>query len=211
MHRSALQPQWWQYGFWDYGDIFNNGRASIIPYAFSSEWKHWVFVHSAEQDRMAIYVDGELTDEEPHHSTIVDRTKAVRIGGGPASGGTDFFFHGLIDDVQLYDVALSNGSVADLYVSQVNGWTCSLVGLDEAPARPAALFGFDGSAVRVDWSGVDRMGDLIISDIEGRIVHRRNSITGSRWSVPMDGSAPGLYIVRCLVNGQYTAGRVVVH
>jgi hypothetical protein len=197
--------------FWDYGDIFNDGRCAIIPYTLSTTWDHWVFVHSVSQDRMSIYVNGVLAHEELHHSTIVDRTKSVRIGGGPASGGADFFFHGLIDDVQFYDVALSSSFVSSLYTAQVNGgFTCSQVGISEANFSAPVRISWNGSSVLVDWADAACIGDLILIDAQGRIVEHRTTLSGSRWQLPVTGLAPGLYTVRCIVNGRVSFGTVMV-
>jgi hypothetical protein len=195
--------------FWDYGNIFDNGRAAIIPYTFSPDWTHWVFVHSAVQNRMSIYVNGVLADEELHHSAIVDRTKPVYIGGGMASGGADFHFHGAIDDVQFYDVALGSAFVANLYAAQVNVFTCSQVGIGETSPVGAAHITWNGHAVAVDWPQ-DRTGELDLFDAEGRRVLHRSTLSGDRWLVPVQGLAAGLYAVHCRVNGQESAGKVLV-
>lgn len=195
--------------FWDYGDIFNDGRASIIPYPLSTSWDHWVFVHSVAQDRMSIYVNGVLADEELHHSGIVDRTKSVRIGGGPASSGADFFFHGLIDDVQFYNAALSADFVSDLYAAQLDNWTCSQVGIHEANATAPTFIGWNGDAVVVDWADATRTGDLDVLDAQGRIVASAAK-SGTRWRLPVSDLVPGVYLVRCTVNGRTSIGRVMM-
>lgn len=196
--------------FWDLGDIFNGGRASIIPYPFVGDWAHWVFVHSAEQNRMAIYVNGTPADLEQHHSGIADRTRPVSIGGGLAYGGADFFFHGVIDDVQFYDVALSDAFVADLYAAQADGWTCSQVGVQEVTAEVPARFGRSGDNLFVDWSAEVHAGIVRLIDLDGRTVIDRAGMRGARWELPLNSVTPGLYIVQCLVDGRASVGRVVV-
>ncbi|MFZ1687093.1 MAG: LamG domain-containing protein [Flavobacteriales bacterium] len=99
--------------FWDFGDCLNGGRTSIIPYPFVSQWEHFTFTSSAANNRMRIYHNGTLIDEEFHSSALIDINRALELGGGNTAGYSHW--NGDLDEIVLYDRELSAQEVADLY------------------------------------------------------------------------------------------------
>jgi uncharacterized repeat protein (TIGR01451 family) len=102
--------------FWDYGSIFSGGRLNIPNTPFQTAWEHYAFVVSATQDSMIVYKDGVVQGSKVSVSTITDRTRHFNIGGG-ISDVTNCHFHGQMDDVQFFDVALSANEVYNNYVN----------------------------------------------------------------------------------------------
>ncbi|MCB0592843.1 MAG: T9SS type A sorting domain-containing protein [Lewinellaceae bacterium] len=78
------------------------------------EWKHVVMVHDGTKD--LIYMDGALANEKNVAGDLNSTNYPFGIGNNPIDGGS--YFVGQLDDIQLYDVALSAQQVADLYAAQ---------------------------------------------------------------------------------------------
>lgn len=213
--RFSLAPHYNHNGentvFWDFGDIFTGGRSSIIPFAFSDDWQHWVFTHSEMDDNMSIYLDGVLIDSEDHHSSITDRSKPVWIGGGFTTG-LEFFFHGAIDDVMFFDEAMSASTVAFVHADQLFAAPCSQVGFaahhdGSGPAiRPSIL---QEGPVTIDWDGTAHGGRIAVIDMEGRIVHAETFADSDLWAFGAGQLAPGCYSIRCFSGGDLFTARFV--
>jgi len=63
--------------------------------------------NSAANSVSCVYIDGELVKDYPHSVNAIT-PQGFAIGSNPAGTQT---FHGLVDEVQVYDVALSPGQV----------------------------------------------------------------------------------------------------
>src|SRR5437762_12993642 len=73
---------------------------------------------------MKLYVNGVLENTAPTAVPANVNTSPLQIGGN-----TDFniYFPGCIDDVRLYNVALSSGEVSDLYHNAIANQPPTLV------------------------------------------------------------------------------------
>ena len=107
--------------FWDYGSIFNGGRLSIPNTTFQTSWEHYAFVVSESLDSMRVYKDGVLQGAKSNISSgLFNRARHLYIGGG-ISDVTNCHFNGQIDDVQIFNVALSETEVVNNFI---NANTC---------------------------------------------------------------------------------------
>ena len=77
-------------------------------------WKHVVFVHDGTKD--IIYMDGVQIAEKNVAGTLNSTTQPLGIGYNPIDGGN--FFNGDLDEIRIYNTALSAGQIATLYASQ---------------------------------------------------------------------------------------------
>ena len=79
-------------------------------------WYHAVGTYNKTTGKQKLYIDGQLVDTKNHPvgNTIVPLTSYsdMRIGHSRVSNG---YFKGKIDEVRLYNRALSNNEVLDLY------------------------------------------------------------------------------------------------
>lgn len=92
---------WWQE--WESGT--NISSQETIP---ADQWKHVTVIHRKQQN-VKIYVDGQKSGEGSiSHALNVE--EIIRIGGNP-NHGFDDAFPGLIDDVRIYDRALSQPEI----------------------------------------------------------------------------------------------------
>jgi chitodextrinase len=77
-------------------------------------WTHMVFVHDGAKD--LIYMNGVLANEKDVPGNLNSTTRPLGIGYNIFDGGS--YTNGLIDEVQIYDIALSAQQVSDLFAAQ---------------------------------------------------------------------------------------------
>ncbi len=95
--------------------LFNTDSPTVSAAAtqtVSVEWTHVAGVR--EDDMWRLYVDGSLVEVEVANGDITYDDRPFLIGGDTALGELDHFFPGEIDEVRLYDRALSPNEVMEL-------------------------------------------------------------------------------------------------
>ncbi|CAA6677555.1 MULTISPECIES: LamG-like jellyroll fold domain-containing protein [unclassified Lentimonas] len=101
--------------YWDAG--WNSGYDRIQKAAtaaeFSGSWSHWVFVKNATTGTMEIYHNGSLFQSGTGKTRSMAGVSTSTLG----SQGGSYYYSGSIDDVLLFDAALTAQEVADLYNS----------------------------------------------------------------------------------------------
>ncbi|MEM6963580.1 MAG: LamG-like jellyroll fold domain-containing protein [Bacteroidota bacterium] len=76
-------------------------------------WHHIALVRRG--NRVKLFADGEILDDKPTVSAMDIRNEAEFIlGSGPCVGLTDFPFEGFIDELRVYNRALTDVEVRDL-------------------------------------------------------------------------------------------------
>jgi hypothetical protein len=103
--------------FWDFGfkgDAGNApGRLYYRPEPVDTLWHQYVFVSSYTQKSMKIYKDKILLIEKDEPQKIFNTfNKDLKIG----CGDNCCYFYGFIDDVRIYNKALSEKAIQKLYV-----------------------------------------------------------------------------------------------
>jgi len=79
----------------------------------SNQWYHVVETYNGTN--LVLYVNGTLDGSMPVSGPIITTTQPFRIGGGSPPGTPPYYFKGKIDEVSLYNRALSMSEVASLY------------------------------------------------------------------------------------------------
>lgn len=101
--------------FWDAGNSTGYDRISKVATGseISGTWNHWVFTKDSVAGTMAIYLNGALwidqSDGTP--SRTIGAPTDVTLG----SGHGELYFDGSIDDLRLFDTALSASQIESLY------------------------------------------------------------------------------------------------
>ena len=95
--------------------IYGNGSAFIQPNTGSlnpkdNQWHH--LVANLGQSEVSVYVDGSLVSTSAGSGPLVQNDSNLYFGRHRALGR---YFNGLLDDIQLYDGALSQSQVTALY------------------------------------------------------------------------------------------------
>ena len=96
----------------------SNKPVCMIGWVSAGEWNHVGFTWDALSGLLRTYLNGSETRsrDEQDNNPLVVRAGDVLIG---AQSPTRLFFDGLIDDVRIYDVALSAEEVAAVMEGQV--------------------------------------------------------------------------------------------
>ena len=80
--------------------------------SFLNGWHNATSTFSLTEQKQKIYVDGVKIIEEARTVPLTLSTRPLKIGGGPNSTG---YFNGSIDEVRIYNRALSEDEIRQLY------------------------------------------------------------------------------------------------
>jgi hypothetical protein len=105
------------YSFWDFGDIFSNGRLYVSNTSLDTiVWEHYIF--SVGDSGMTIYKNGIIQADKISHSLLVDRSRNLWIGGGSDLSAVPFYFDGAIDDLFFLDRQINDLEALAFYSLQ---------------------------------------------------------------------------------------------
>ncbi len=96
----AWQPHW----NWDGGNSFSVSMG---------QWYHAVVVY--DHTNQYVYKNGKLVYSRAQTGDMGTNTNALRIGARGAPGGASSFFPGVIDNIRMYDHALSASQIQQHY------------------------------------------------------------------------------------------------
>lgn len=113
----------------DMGDTWMTWEGgNSIEGLLDNQWHHFAFAYDAASSTMTLYIDGAVYGTKTwgtHGGVNLDDSKVTgfRIGNGPQSqnsGGDNWLYSnwkGSLDQFRLYNVALTQEEVTDLYVN----------------------------------------------------------------------------------------------
>jgi hypothetical protein len=82
-------------------------------YIQAGHWQHFAAVISSDQNYMKVYIDGVEKASSGYSSLgIRDTSSSLMFGGNPS---WDSYFNGLLDDVRIYNRALSSTEILEQY------------------------------------------------------------------------------------------------
>jgi hypothetical protein len=101
--------------FWDAGNSTGYDRISKAATAsqYKNAWNHWVFTKNATTGVMNIYLNGTLWHTATGKVKTVGTITTATLG---SQLGTSNFYHGVLDDVKVFNRALSSDEVYDVYM-----------------------------------------------------------------------------------------------
>jgi hypothetical protein len=157
-------------GVWTFwsgnGDVDGNWQALDGPAVNLGEWEHVAIVYDNELEIKQLYVNGEL-EVESNDVVAPNDTKPFSIGAG-GDIGTAYFFKGDIDDIGLWNIALSQ---EDIWAAMEEG-VVSFINADGNSLDPDG----DGLLTRIEkfWgldpnvadSDTDKDGDGLTALVE---------------------------------------------
>lgn len=155
----------------------------------TDRWYHVVGVYDGQEGTASIYLDGQLVDSH----TNSQLTGAVRSGQIAALGrdgsNARYFFGGQIDDVKVFDRALSDTEIALLANRTAGILVTPSTGLETTESGDAANFTVHLEAAPTD----DVTINLSSSDIsEGTIDQASLTFTPANWFVPQTVTVTGV-------------------
>lgn len=100
------------------GATGNTGEFDELAYTHSTnldEWYHITYTYDDAANTHSMYINGNLVKTEDNYVSIGYDTHPLIIGADVENETLSYFFHGLIDDVRIYDRALTESEVETLY------------------------------------------------------------------------------------------------
>jgi hypothetical protein len=110
-------------------DFANNYGSWPANEPLIQEWHHYVFVRDAASASCALYVDGQRRDQRAVAQLLTTTQAPIFIGMHDVAG-FPYYFRGLIDEVAIYQRALTE--------SEIRAHYCA-AGIDSATCCPADL------------------------------------------------------------------------
>ncbi|HLP96613.1 MAG TPA: LamG-like jellyroll fold domain-containing protein [Saprospiraceae bacterium] len=157
------------------------------------ELNQWYHMAVTYQDTIAkCYVDGILVDSNTMANQITSTNFPLYIGADPHV--VTEYHHGMLDDVRIYNRALSAAEVSALYLVEVN---CNTISTHEAineqnltafPNPTTGLLTFDWKVPPPDWT-------LQVFDLQGKLIQTIAS-NNPKESINISEMPPGLYVIR---------------
>lgn len=97
--------------YWDAGRDADNGNFDRIELpapanSIGGRWNHWAFVKNATTGQMRIYLNGEVLHEGGGMRRSMDGIARFIFGAGSAGS-----YEGLLDEIQVYNVALDQATI----------------------------------------------------------------------------------------------------
>lgn len=196
--------------YWDAGNntSFDRAQKSVsgAPELFKGQWNHWVFTKNTNTGEMKIYCNGSLWHTSTgKFMTIGDVSSAV-IGGMVSKR----YYHGVIDDVQLYNIELSDAEVLALYENNSlkldlpleagsGSVAYDVSGNDHDSAITGASWVSDAGGNSLEFSGYLQQGEFVAIP-EGAFADIDSEITLSFWVNGTSSVQPRSDTVFCATN-----------
>ena len=102
--------------FWDASDRVSSPAEDITIDEIRGQWNHWIFTKNANLGEMNIFLNGELFLAATGKTAPIETINSFTLG----SQGSIRAYDGEIDDVILFNYALSAEQVSALYDSYAN-------------------------------------------------------------------------------------------
>ena len=100
----------------DYGNISTGRLTSPASTPVFNTWEHYVFVKSTTGNFMKIYKNGSEIASKTGGASITNKAKPIVLGGSPDNGvHTDQLFKGSLDDLKIFNKALTASEVSTIY------------------------------------------------------------------------------------------------
>ena len=106
-------------GCWDKTGIYNWNCGTELPYdrslsgkhkykkEWSGQWNHWAFTKNLNTGEMQVFLNGVLINSRTNSSKVISEFDSFTIGSGWYGD-----YDGLMDDLRIYDYALSQPEIA---------------------------------------------------------------------------------------------------
>ncbi|MDQ4120274.1 MAG: CHRD domain-containing protein [Acidobacteriota bacterium] len=101
-----------------------NGLGEIISISFTpvaGDWYHIAYTFDDFSDTQILYINGVAVAAEAATASIIYDAHPLTIGAEYENGALSYFFKGKIDEVQIYNRALSASEIQSIYQSRSSG------------------------------------------------------------------------------------------
>ena len=200
-----------------YGDIGGNSPISSLytPRVVKDVWTCVAFTYDGSIARL--YINGTLVQSKNTSRTYIPTTDDLFIGKLNVSTHP-YYFNGIMDELRIYNRALSAQEVAALCGTVETKTNSPVVTKNNDPKTQSTLRVFPNPAnSRLQLNYVAKesgFGEIRIMDAMGKIVHRQiESIMQGTNMIPVNNIqqlANGTYIVEVIMNGRSEKERFVI-
>lgn len=146
-YAEAGKWQFWSGPGWD---NLSTSSTSVVQ----DQWTHLVGTYDAVTKTKNLYVDGKLAASKTNVTITPNDARPLRIGAGQTEGTGTYWFRGDIDEVAVYNQALSPGQVATHYAVGMTG---------VLPMADGPVYHFDESAGSLTRDATNAHADGTIS------------------------------------------------
>lgn len=192
--------------------------------ALSLQTQHLIAVVSDGQN-VSIYIDGVLDKTEPLGVTPYNSSYPLQIGGVKdlASNRTNFF-NGVIDEVEIFNGAISHNDILSIYNAGPSGKCKGSIFPSSSP-KLTREFKNDQSEIKIYPNPAEDQVTLEIDrkvlntyksmklrliDNQGRMIKEINSINSRKTKIDIQELKGGVYVYQLLSNGQIiTTGKLI--
>jgi hypothetical protein len=200
------------YMIFDYGDFQSGGRMIVNTGTYVTTWEHYVFITSQTGNLKAVYRNGALLSSSTYALSLSNFNRSLYFGGGSGYDGTNIRFHGYLDDIRIYNRAISSAEVTALYnlpgtanCSTVNG----IKDLEQTGILFYPLGGQEG--IYQLNSGKDALqGTLTCYNTIGQVVIQKklNMSPAGIEQVDLSSAPKGLYVISILSGEQRISWKI---
>lgn len=198
-----------QYEFFIYDDGWRSVRAPVAP-SFNNTWHH--FAGTYDGANLVLYIDGERIASEQFSGSINQTDDPINIGRNAEV--TDRFFAGVIDEVRLYNITLTEAQIKAIYNDTAlvhdNGHAISTISLSQNYPNP-----FNGETILHYTLPTSQEVTLTVYDLVGRhvrtLVHGRQE--AGHYTIPFraENLPTGLYLYKIETStGELQARKMVL-
>jgi hypothetical protein len=170
---------------------------------FINEWHLVVMRWNLADGSMKIYFNGELNSLTYSNVPSIQNT-SVPLRIGQFLEAAENSFRGSLDDLRIYNRALSDDEIMTLYTAEV------VTSLDQVPGT-GGIFVYPNpvqSLLNVDIPGFSGPADFVLSDASGRTVLKGNLNSGET-TIDLNSVKPGFYSIQ-IKDGDQTVSRKII-
>jgi hypothetical protein len=153
-------------GTWQYwtGPAWDNLGSTTAP-VVQGQWTHLTGTYDAATKTKRLYYNGQLVATRTNVTATPNGAYALRIGGGATEGTGNYWFRGDIDEVAVYNTALSPGQIATHYATGKTGLL---------PMAEGSVYHFDENAGTTAY--------------DASSAHANGTLAGAAWTTGKFGS-----------------------
>lgn len=128
----------------EYEDVVSNSTIN------DNTWHHIAFIRDVSEDLLKIYVDGVLDATDDNSNYDISNSSALYFGADAqtvAGTGGPYWYTGKLDEVRLYDKALSASEVCSTAGGYYSGGNCDLSGVPYCRDNLVSYWTFNSGTV----------------------------------------------------------------
>jgi hypothetical protein len=139
-HSSPINGIWATYTIGSNGWVAYNSNADLTI----QNWIHVVYTH--DNSNAKLYINGALVSTTSVSGGLTSNNLPLWFGARPNAGSNSHFLHGNIDDIGIWNRALTQCEIQDLYNAQLNSVAVN-AGTDQTlcEGQSTSLFGSGAS------------------------------------------------------------------